>query len=141
MAEIRFPKPTAWAAFELETKLLEPPVLNLELTPRSKREAWQASAILTKYIAAAGVGAADIPPELKLEAMSEFVPMAVSHVVGWDLTQNGEPIPCDPKTKGGWLEPLLWETVKAADGDEADVRWLWSEIIRFINDEGNFLKN
>ena len=147
MTEVKFPKPSAWFAFRLETDLIDPPELQLELTPAGKKERLSTTLGMSKYFKA---GATEPIPEEMMPALEQLAPLAMRHVVGWDLTIGGAPIPCTDEEKAKWLEPLLWEDAEVVGGDpmveaetpaEQKARWLWARIIEVISSKGNFLKN
>lgn len=148
MTEVRFPKPSVLVKFKLETDLIDPPELTLELTPASKKE---------RFSVLMGIGEhfkPDTAPEDIMPAVDRLIPVAMRHVTSWDLTLNGAPIPCTDEEKAKWLEPLLWEDAELIQedpveaGNQADKTaaegrgpWLWAKITAFISEKRNFLKN
>lgn len=147
MAEVRFPKPSAWATFRLKTDLIDPPELKLELTRASKKERLSVLMGIGDYLEPKTGG--PLPEEI-MAMMERFVPVAMRHVTGWDLTLNGAPIPCTDEEKAKWLDPLLWEDAELLEDEPADesgeepaktAPWLWAKIIEFISERENFLKN
>ena len=152
MTELKFPKASVIRTFTLQTDLINPPDIRLELTPAGGRDKQKHVLLL----AGSATNEEDIkkqsPGDLMklLEMFEDIIPIVSAHVIGWDLTLDGKPIPCTDEENAKWLEPLLWEMVEPArsesafdPGDEekkADT-WLWTTIMKIISDRGNFLKN
>jgi len=107
-----------WRTYELETKLLDPPVLKVKLRPLDAFDLADA-----------------MPEDGRLAKGSMVLEGAVAAIVEWDLAEAGKPIPIDPGTKLAVLRPLMAEKVK-------DRKELLAQAI-FIDarDEGTFLGN
>jgi hypothetical protein len=109
---------SGWLTYELETTLLDPPVLKVRLRPMDNydaaqgRDVWRSSS----------------------RAMLE---VALAAVAEWDLTENGVPIPfpSDPAIKAAALRPLMSEKVVGRDSI------LGTAIFTDSLDRGLFLKN
>jgi hypothetical protein len=153
MAELKFPKASVIRTFTLQTELIDPPVVRLELTPASGKDKLRQTLGWVGNIKD-GEEVKKLPPEALLKFIDTFdglILIVSKHVIGWDLTVGGEPIPCTDEEKAKWLEPLLWETVEPESpapgfdpGDDEEKKpdtWLWSTIFEVISDRGNFLKN
>jgi hypothetical protein len=87
---------TGWIEYELETTLLDPPILKVRLRPS---DAFSAGECLEEF-------------DTRTRALLEG---AIRAVAAWDLTQDGEPIPLEAATKGEVLRPLMSEKVKGRD--------------------------
>jgi len=163
MAELKFPSPSTWEEFELDTKLIDPPVIKLNLRPLFRKGQ------LEGFIAFAGIpgiegllaGKGNVSEAWPI--FEKIVPVIMRHVIGWDLTLFGEPIPCTEENKVTWLEPLMWEAVKkriepveavqvvgfdpgkddaeAGAAKEENIQFLWAELLTIIRDHENFRKN
>jgi hypothetical protein len=107
-----------WRAYELETELLDPPVLRVRLRP------------LDPYDIADAV-----PLEGHLALGRVVLEGAVAAVVEWDLAEDGKPIPLEPGTKMAVLRPLMGEKVKGRD------MFLGRAIFEDAQDRENFLGN
>jgi hypothetical protein len=73
-----------------------------------------------------------------------FRGILIDAVVGWDLTTDGQPIPCTMEKKREILPTLLGMMVKSsAEVDENDPfgRVLGRSLLAFAMDAENFLKN
>jgi len=153
MAELKFPKASVIRTFTLKTDLIDPPILRLELTPASGKDKYKNILLLAGSVKD-GEDVKKMSPEAQLRLIDAFeglVPIVSKHVIGWDLTVGGEPIPCTDEEKAKWLDPLLWEMVEPArpeatfdpgdDEEKGADTWLWSAIMEIISDQGNFLKN
>ena len=150
MAELKFPKASVIRTFILQTELIDPPVVRLELTPAGGKEKYRQALQWAGHIKSEE-DIKRVPPGELLELFEGLIPIIVRHVIGWDLTINGEAVPCTEEEKAKWLEPLLWEMVEPAraegtfdPGDDEEkmvATWLWSVIMEIISDRGNFLKN
>jgi hypothetical protein len=109
-----------WVTFELDTDLIDPPVIRLRLRP-----------VLPLAGRNAGPGA--------LWA-SYMVAAAIDAVAEWDLTDEleGGPVPCDDEHKSrlqNGLRLLFSRTVK---GSTDTLAWA---VLGYAADERNFLKN
>jgi hypothetical protein len=60
--------------------------------------------------------------------------MLISSVLGWDLTKDGQPVPCTDENKRKYLPFILGR--KTMDGSV--IAW---ELLAFVRDEANFLGN
>jgi hypothetical protein len=165
MGELKFPSPSVWEEFELDTDIIDPPIVRLQLRPLFRKGQ------LEGFLAFAGVPSID---KLKLDKadVSEFwpvfekiIPIIMQHVIGWDLTLNGEPIPCteEEKMKPWFKDALMWEEVKRriepaeaalptgfdpgqeepadASKKKSDSQFLWINLLTIIRDHENFRKN
>jgi len=165
MGELKFASPSIWEGFELETDIIDPPIVRLQLRPLFRKGQ------LEGFLAFAGVPSVE---KLKLEKtdVSEFwpvfekiVPVIMQHVIGWDLTLGGQPIPCteEEKMKPWFRDALMWEEVKRRiepaeaappagfdPGEEEpvdaskktpDLQFLWIEVLTIIRNHENFRKN
>ena len=126
MAEIKVPRASVWQTFELETAFLDPPKIKLKLTPIISRERLKTAAEMES-----GTESQDFP-----FMVDKTINTALEHVTGWDITSNGKAIPCTPKNKERYLEPLMLEKVKGKPNV-----FLVMEIMGFITDVQNFVKN
>ena len=153
MAELKFPKASIIRSFTLQTELIDPPVVKLELTPASGKDKYKNILLLAGSLRD-GEDVKKMSPEAHLrliDAFESIIPIVSKHVIGWDLTTGGKPIPCTDAEKAKWLEPLLWEMVEPArpeatfdpgdDEEKAAGTWLWSVIMETISDWRSFLKN
>jgi len=153
MPKINFPKGNVWKEFELDTALITPNVIKLELKPCLKKDSTKAllKEIKIKREALERKGSDDVAPEELLSYFDYAVGFAKSLVVGWDLTdEEDKEIPCDEKNKTFFLEDLLWEKIVEGEKDKEEdeeeegrkkVNWLFVEIIKFCSNIGNFSKN
>lgn len=66
--------------------------------------------------------------------------MLIDAVVGWDLTEDGKPLPCDETNKRRVL-PVLLGARLAGESDNPFELVLGRRLLEFAGDEGNFLKN
>ena len=109
-----------WIKLELETKELDPPVIELRLSPIES---------ITNVDSFDGTG--------KLKLFSEVVLMkAMSCVAEWDIKQNGKPLPIeDLGIKENVLRRLLGEKLKG------EKKLLGNAIIEYSTNLENFLKN
>jgi len=152
MPELRFPSTAVWAEFELETDLISPARIRLLVKPCFKRDVARSTYTGLKL---RGEKSAD-----DLFGTFERTAAQASKLVqDWDLTQDGEPVPCSDENKKLFLEPLLWENVvpepEPAEsketielgGDEPPAKprkknlWLFGAITDFACKTENFLKN
>lgn len=151
MPKINFPKGNVWKEFELDTKLITPNIIKLELKPCLKKDSTKAllKEIKIKKEALERKESDEVAPEELLSYFDYAVGFAKSLVVGWDLTdEEDKEIPCDEKNKTFFLEDLLWEKIIQEETEEIDedekkkrVNWLFVEIIKFCSNIGNFSKN
>jgi len=154
MTELKFPKASVFRTFTLQTDLIDPPVIKLELTPAGGADTFRRALEIAPSIE----GESDVlkmPPSSQRKLLESFVDLAAvvsKHVIGWDLTLDGKPIPCTDEEKTKWLEPLLWEIVEPepeamgldpGDDDKKKRKelWLWSALMDVITERRNFLKN
>ena len=113
-----------WIKFELETKELDPPVIELRLSPIES---------ITDVDSFDGTG--------KLKSFSEVVLMkAMSCVVEWDIKQNEKLLPIeDLEIKERVLRRLLGEHLKGKKDEKRKL--LGNAIIEYSTNLENFLKN
>jgi len=113
-----------WIKFELETKELDPPVVELRLSPIES---------ITNVDSFDGTG--------KLKLFSEVVLMkAMSCVVEWDIKQNEKLLPIeDLEIKERVLRRLLGEHLKGKKDEKRKL--LGNAIIEYSTNLENFLKN
>lgn len=97
MSEIRFnplsPR-SSWQEYRLATDALEPPVFRCRLRPLDAFD----------FVS-------DVYSDGETRLGRAIVTAALNAVVEWDLTMNGESIPCTPENKEKFLRPLLSERV------------------------------
>ena len=149
MPEIKFPEPSIWETFDLETKDIDPPRLTLKLRPFFEGEK-----VLLKMI----IGLTDMSDPAELFGASDtIVPIIMSRVIGWDLTRGGNPIPCIKAEKETCLRRLIWENMKespeaSVEVDTCDpgeeepekpprVVYLWLKLWKLLWAKGTALKN
>jgi hypothetical protein len=165
MARLKFPSPSVWEEFELETDIIDPPTVRLQVSPLFRKGQ------LEGFLAFAGVPRVE---ELQLgnADVSEFwpvfekiIPIIMQHVIGWDITVEGKPIPCtdEEKAKPWFKDALMWEQVKRriepaeiapppgfdpGEDEPEDVpkkrpslKFLWIELLTIIRNHENFRKN
>ena len=106
-----------WLEYELETKLLDPPVIKVRLRPTDAftlgqaKETWQSNTRM-------------------------FLEIAIGAVAEWDLTEDGKPLAMgDGEAKAAVLRPLMSEKLKGKDSI------LGVQIVEDSSDRENFLKN
>jgi len=135
MPRLKVPEEAIWREFEIETKLIYPPVLKLKIKPTFRKE------IINQLYSSIDSGVKDSATRKEIiESFKNLAEYAKKLVIDWDLTdENDQPIPCTVETKEKWLDPLLWEYVKKEE--EQDNKWLWHEIIEIASDLSNFTKN
>jgi len=135
MPRLKVPEEAIWREFEIETELIQPPVLKLKIKPTFRKE------IINQLYSSIDSGVKDSATRKEIiESFKNLSEYAKKLVIDWDLTdENEQPIPCTEETKEKWLDPLLWEYVKAER--EQDNKWLWHEIIEIASDLSNFTKN
>jgi hypothetical protein len=104
-----------WLTYELETTVLDPPILKLRIRPIN------------------AMVANDIEPEkMKLSAM--MIEMVIDAIQEWDIADAGEPIPCNDVTKRQHLQFLLGQKVKDKD------RMLGIDLLFYAGDIENFIR-
>jgi hypothetical protein len=111
-----------WMAFELDTKIIEPPIVSVRLVPLDD----------TGFIDLAESGER---PRLSAVLIQE----ALSAIVEWDLELDGAPLPCTDESKKNHhyeLKLLLTSWVK---GEKPT--YLATAIIEYARNLDNFLKN
>lgn len=109
-----------WIKFELETKEIDPPVIELRLSPVDS---------ITNLDSFGGDG----QPRLFSEIV---VRKAMVCVAEWDLKQKGKPLPIeDLEIKERVLRRLLGEKLKG------EKKLLGNAIIEYSSNLDNFLKN
>ncbi len=88
------------------------------------------------------------PPaeEMKKSKRVKFAPVVrallIDAIVGWDLTEDGKPLPCDDETKAKYLPVILGFHVKGkSDPDNPLANVLGRRLLEFAGDPENFLKN
>lgn len=155
MPELKFPKASVIRIFTLQTELIDPPIIRLELTPAGSKEKLKQALGWKKYIKDREDVEKLSSEELigLIDAFDDLLPIITKHIIGWDLTMGGEPILCSDEEKAKWFEPLLWEMVIPEvsmagfdPGDDDDEKkapdtWLWSAIMKIISNRENFIKN
>jgi hypothetical protein len=124
MSEVRIPAATAKVRFRMNTELLDPPDITLEVKPlaRKDREALNTPEFQALIAASDGEG------EEQLRAVREMggivIPLLMECIVGWDLTQKSLAWPCEAAQKSALLlagegpgegEGLLWDIVADID--------------------------
>ena len=113
-------KQSDWLEFELETDLIEPPVLKLKVTPLNRIYS------LDGYI--------EMGNKLKKTTTTQLLLSLILDVVqDWDLTLKGKPIPVTDENKRNCLVPLFGEKVK---GKEATL--LGFELFNYVINLDNF---
>ena len=120
MSDIKEIKPLSeWLKFELETNLLDPPEIDVRLSP---------------IYSIAAIDHVDVKGEIK--SMTKMVVETVlESVQEWNLTQNGKPIPIDDDMKRKCLLPLLGAKIKGKPQLLGLALWAYATNIE------NFLKN
>ena len=121
MSEFKERKPVSeWMKFELETRELDPPVIELKLSPVES---------ITNLDSFDGKG--------NVRLFSEIVLMkAMLCVAEWDIKQKGKPLPIeDLEIKERVLRRLLGERLKNQK------KLLGNAIIEFSTNLDNFSKN
>jgi len=146
MAELNFPKASVWQEFELETELITPPKIRLQIQPILSQE--KTKRLLHYLSRGMNIQDKDI-----IKAFDESVAILLEKVIGWDLTKREKPIPCNKVNKDKYLAPLLWEKPKTEveEPEELDTPdetkekkpdlWFWMQLINFASDLKNFTKN
>ncbi len=109
-----------WLAFELETKLFDPPVIKLKLGPIAEGMAFMDVAYARKKAPTMG----EIIAYKALEAVKE-----------WDFTDKGKPVEVTRDNKEMILLPLLDLKIKG----ERTI--LGMKIFEYASNKENFLKN
>ena len=120
MGNIKNLKPLSeWLEYELETDILDPPVVKFKVRPIS------------------GMAGLNIE-EADRSRSSAFIEMVLDAIQEWDLAEAGEPIPCTKETKqkhATYLRCLLGKKLKDRPG------LLGIELAGYAADAENFLKN
>jgi len=154
MAEIKL-DPTVLMECSLETRLITPNRLRLEIRPFTNKERLDFS---MEFMEEKENKEGERVTKAEVVALfDKFVPTVVERIVGWDLTQGGQPLPCDAEAKRLYLVPLLWENVipetmgavappgmDPGDPDEEktpDFRFLWAKVLKVISGRDSILKN
>jgi len=113
-------KQSDWLEYELETDLIEPPVLKLKVTPLNRIYS------IDSYI---GIG-----NQLKKTTTAQVLAALILDVVQeWDLTLKGKPVPVTDENKRKYLFPLLGEKVKGKG-----MTLLGFELFNYVADLDNF---
>ena len=114
-----------WIKFELDTKELDPPEIELKLSPIES---------ITNVDSFDG--------KAKFKPFSEIVLMKAMHCVSeWKLTAKGKPLPIeDLAIKERVLRRLLGEYLKRENKDDKP-QLLGNAIIEYSTNLENFLKN
>jgi len=123
MSEVKY-KPleplSSWMEYPLVTTQLEPPVFRCRLRPIDIYSVMDS-----------------VEPDGRLRMGRAMLEASVEAVAEWDLTLNGEPIPCTPENKLAWLRPIIAEPV--ADRPEGVL--LGIALLLDARNRSNFLKN
>lgn len=137
MPRVKVPEEAVWKEFELETKLIVPPVLKLKIKPTFRKD------LIKNLFRSVEVRKKEEPSTKEvLDSFNDMAEFSKTLVLDWDLVnEDDQPIPCNEETKNKWLEPLLWEAVRNQEGEETGLNWLWFSIIKFASDLSNFTKN
>jgi hypothetical protein len=107
-----------WVEYLLDTTMVEPPVLKVRLKMMDAYD-------MVDTVEAGAEG-----------KMGRYVlTNALEAVQEWDLTENGEPIPCTTENKWGYLRDLMGEPVVGREG------LLGRAIYEDCQKKGLFLKN
>jgi len=72
------------------------------------------------------------------ETFDDLVGAISRYVVEWDLTDGDKPVKCDKENKAKYLPFLLRIELAGEDGKK---RFIGSEIIEFVSNIENFVKN
>ncbi len=126
MTEFKERKATSeWIKFELDSKELDPPEIELKLSPLDS---------------IASIDSFDATGKFKL--FSEVVLMkAMACIAEWKLTQNGEPLDIeDLAIKERVLRRLMGERLKKKSKDEK-AKYLGNAVIEYSTNLDNFSKN
>jgi len=110
-----------WLEYELETDIIEPPVLKVRLSPLTDME----------YIESYDVPAGEIKPLTKI-----IISRILSAVNDWDLTLKGKKIQVTEENKRKYLVILLGTKVKGKGKG-----LLGFELLNYASNWDNFLKN
>ncbi len=124
MSEIRLPAATAKVRYRMNTELLDPPDITLEVKPLSRKDREALNTPEFQALIAASQG--DGPEQLRAvrEMGGIVIPLLMECIVGWDLTQKSLPWPCEAEQKNALLlagegpgegEGLLWDIVADID--------------------------
>ena len=144
MAELLSLRTSVWKEFKLDTKLLDPPVLKLKLKPMFAMDDMTRSFDILD----------DLPTTKEAESLAKIKAKVVTigkknisslldYITGWDLTQKGDPIPCNQKQKEAHLNRLMWESIEV-DGNKPVnpfKRFLFVQVMNFVREPSNFVKN
>lgn len=121
MANIVKIKDSVWAEFELDTDILEPPVLKLRIKYIDINER-------VKFI--------DVDFQKPNEKAIRFLyEKAIELVEDWDLSEDGKKIPCTKENKEKYMRYLVDLNLK----DKKDYTLLRA-IIEFASDISNYTK-
>ena len=72
------------------------------------------------------------------DGITEGMDRLAAQIVDWNLTLNGEAVPCTEENKDRYVEMLLNLGVKNAEGKDSTVA---KEILAFAVNSNSFLKN
>jgi hypothetical protein len=123
MGDIKKIEPlSGWASFELDTTVLNPPIVKLKVSPIDLGQ--------VKDVVDAGRGGkfSLVEKELLIEAVKE-----------WDISLDGVALPCSEENKRKYLWLLLGLPVKAKEGETGQV--FAHELLAYASDLENFVKN
>ena len=124
MANIKKIEPISdWVAFELDTTVLNPPIVRLKVSPIDLGE--------IKDLVDGGKGTkfSMVEKELLIDAVKE-----------WDVSLDGVALPCSEENKRKYLWLLLGLPVKAKEGEKAGQVFA-HELLAYVSDLENFVKN
>lgn len=119
----RIPQVSPWITYELETDLLDPPVLKLRLRPLDGWDQWQLAQVDGQELGRA----------------YHLLAMAITAVVDWDLKDQDKPLEVTEDNKRAVLREILGEPVKVPEGEKT-VMLGWA-IVRDAQNRETFLKN
>ena len=150
----KFPSGAVWETFELDTDLITPPVIKLQIRP-----------IKTTRLHNRFLGElADMKNEER-DAFTEAVlngvtRSAIDAVLDWDLEdEEGKTLPCNGENKTLIFDKLMWAFVKKEPEPEPEAKtvqeeeqtpsedkapgfqWLWFHVLEIAQDNQRFLKN
>jgi len=111
---------SGWLTFELDTKLLDPPILRVRVKPIVMMEGIRA--VLKIGLSENFHKLIELQYRLAIECIQE-----------WDLTHKGKPLPCNAETKEKYLKCLLGEKTKSGI-------LLMQELIIYASELENFLQ-
>jgi hypothetical protein len=122
MSELRQIIPVSdWLEFDLNTQLVEPPVVRLRLRPVT------------------GVSAVDIYAEGGRKLSDYVLGQAIEAIAEWDLTRDGVAVPCTAEAKREMdfhLRLLLAQPMRDGSGDFLELR-----VVEHAAKAENYLKN